>query len=239
MSFPERCSWTRCYAIAALALCATLTVAHSAGVRDRTRPTYKTGATLTESQASDLTLTLTAATARPVQTWVRTAGDIDASNKIITAQVYPPEAELIRPGQRVRSFSLESKSSMYQGRVTRVAPQTDHVTVEVTLASTGYADGAHYLLEIVVERGTFLSVPNEALITEGDQQVVYVQKHPGHYEPQEVHTGLQGELYTQVLHGLEDGDEVVTLGSFFIDAEYKLKRSPDVADNAPNEHHHH
>ena len=37
------------------------------------------------------------------------------------------------------------------------------------------------------------------------------------------HAGIQGELYTQVLDGLSDGDQVVTLGSFFIDAEQKLK----------------
>ena len=43
------------------------------------------------------------------------------------------------------------------------------------------------------------------------------------YTPHEIHTGIQGELYTQVLDGVKDGDQVVTFGSFFIDAEHKLK----------------
>ena len=41
--------------------------------------------------------------------------------------------------------------------------------------------------------------------------------------PREIHTGIQGELYTQVTDGVKDGDQVVTFGSFFIDAEQKLK----------------
>jgi len=74
-----------------------------------------------------------------------------------------------------------------------------------------------------VERGPLLSVPNEAIIEEGDAQVVYVQKQPGQFAPREIHTGIQGELYTEVVDGVLDGEEVVTFGSFFIDAEHKLK----------------
>jgi hypothetical protein len=32
-------------------------------------------------------------------------------------------------------------------------------------------------------------------------------------------------LFTQVIDGLKSGEQVVTIGSFFIDAEHKLKGS--------------
>lgn len=213
--------------------------ASAADIRERTRLAPGSGAALTESQAQDLTLTVTPIAERQIQTWIRTGGEIDASRRIVTAYLDPLDAELVRPGQRTRAFCLESKSSMYQGRITRVVPQGDRVRVEVTLANAGHPEGTRYVLEIVVDRGVFLSIANEALIHEGDRRIVYVQRHPGHYEPQEVHTGLQGELYTPVLHGLEAGEQVVTLGSFFIDADYKLKASPDAAGNAAHEHQHH
>jgi hypothetical protein len=41
-----------------------------------------------------------------------------------------------------------------------------------------------------------LSIPNEAIIEEGDRRVVYIEKSPGQYEPVEIQTGLQGELLT-------------------------------------------
>ena len=58
---------------------------------------------------------------------------------------------------------------------------------------------------------------------EGETRVVYKQTASGQYEPTPVQTGVQGELYTQVTGGLQNGDQVVTFGSFFIDSEYKLK----------------
>ena len=66
-------------------------------------------------------------------------------------------------------------------------------------------------------------MPNEAIIEEGDKHIVYVQQQPGQYVPQEIHTGIQGELLHAGLDGLKDGAQVVTFGSFFIDAEHKLK----------------
>jgi len=206
-------------------------------VRSRTRPKPNLSTTVDDKQAVDLTLTLGKAAVRPVQSWIRTSGKIDKIRKTVTGFVYPPDASLIQVGQRVRAFPLESKSSMYQARVTRVVPQGTKVLVEVTLSSTGREGSTNYILEIVVERGEFLSVPNEAIIEEGDKHVVYLQHHPGMYVPQEIHTGVQGELYTQVLHGLSEGDQVVTIGSFFIDSEYKLKSSGE--SPAGNEHQHH
>jgi Cu(I)/Ag(I) efflux system membrane fusion protein len=78
-------------------------------------------------------------------------------------------------------------------------------------------------MEIVVERDPLLSVPNEAIIEEGDRRVVYVLQGADQYVQREIHTGVQGELYTEILDGVADGDQVVTFGSFFIDAEHKLK----------------
>jgi hypothetical protein len=229
--------------------------AHAQDVRQRTRPAdgpstttdpararFRTGVkrpegtSVNESQALDLTLTLSAVSARPVQNWIRTAGTIDESGKILTASVSRSEAALIKVGQRVRAFPPSSKSSMYQAWITRVAPQGAGVTVEASLASTGRQNSPHYVMEIVVERGPFLSVPNEAIIEEGDRRIVYVQR-AGRYAPQEVHTGIQGELYTQVLDGLSEGDQVVTFGSFFIDAEHKLKATDQGSTTDDHRHH--
>jgi len=77
----------------------------------------------------------------------------------------------------------------------------------------------------VTELGEFLSVPNEAIIETEGKQVVYVQQGQGRYVAKAIRTGVQGELFTQILEGLEPGEQVVTFGSFFIDAEYQLKGS--------------
>ena len=70
-----------------------------------------------------------------------------------------------------------------------------------------------------------LSVPNEAIIETDGRHIVYVQVGQGRYEPRVIETGLQGELYTEVRNGFKAGEQVVTFGSFFIDADNKLKGS--------------
>jgi hypothetical protein len=195
-------------------------------VRQHTRIAPR-GTTVTEAQAAALTLTLATVSLRPIQTSIRTAGTIDPSGKVLSATISGAAASLVKVGQRARAFPPSSKSSTYQASVTRVTPQRAGATIEVSLAATGRQNALRYVLEVVVEQGPFLSVPNEAIIEEGDRHVVYVESQPGQYTPQEIQVGIQGELYTQVLAGVEDGAQVVTLGSFFIDAEHKLKGSDD------------
>ncbi len=205
-----------------VSLLLTSGVARAQDVRQHTRIAPR-GTTITESQAAALTLTLGTVSSRLIQTWIRTAGTIDQTGKILSARLVGPDTGLVKVGQRARAFPPSSKSSMYQAYVTRVTPRGAGATVEASLAAVGRQNSTRYVLEIVVERGPFLSVPNEAIIEEGDRQIVYVEQQPGEYALQEIHTGIQGELYTQVLNGLAEGAQVVTLGSFFIDAEHKLK----------------
>jgi hypothetical protein len=197
-------------------------VAVGQDIRSRIRLAPR-GTVVSQAQAETLTLTIGAVTPRLVQTWVRVAGTIDRNNKAIAADVTGPEAALVKVGQRARAFPPSAKSSMYQAFVTRVTPTGGGAAVEVSLAATGRANSSLYVVEIVVELGPYLSVPNEAIIEEGGARVVYVQGEGGQYTPHEIRTGMQGELYTQVLDGVKDGDQVVTFGSFFIDAEHKLK----------------
>jgi Cu(I)/Ag(I) efflux system membrane fusion protein len=95
----------------------------------------------------------------------------------------------------------------------------------VKLMGRALESSRHYILEVVTEDGEHLSVPNEALIERGGATLVYVQGSGGEYTPREVKTGVQGELFTHVVSGLQPGEQVVTIGSFFIDADHKLKGS--------------
>jgi Cu(I)/Ag(I) efflux system membrane fusion protein len=210
-----------------LVLAITCPMLHGQGIRERIRMSPR-GTRLSETQAADVTLTLSPATVRPIQQIVRTGGTIDAARKVVTASVTGPTGAFLKPGLRARAFPPESKSSMYQARVTRVEPRGSTTVVQAELSNVGVEGRLNYVLEIVVERGEFLSVPNEAIIEEGDRRVVYVQQRGGSYIPKTIETGFQGELYTQVIGGLDGSEQVVTFGSFFIDSEYKLK----VADTA-------
>ena len=195
------------------------------GVRDRIRSAPR-ATSVTESQANELTLTVTQVAVRPIQVWVRTAGVIDASGKTLQATISKADATFVRAGQRVRAFPPEARSSMFQARVAGVAPKGDRVGVTVTLIAPARQGSPRYVLEIVTEEVERMSVPNEAIIETGARRVVYVKAASSDsYAQREIQIGLQGELFTEITAGLKEGEQVVTFGSFFIDADHKLKGS--------------
>lgn len=222
--------------LATLSLMAGLPT-RAANMRDHTRPSETRDTEVSDVQAGDLALTTTPATEQTIQTVIRTSAMLDPKSPLLTAQLSAEEGALVQVGQRARAFQMSSRASMYQARITRVTMKDGQVLVEAALTRPGFDAAAPYILEITVDRGRFLAVPNAAIIEEGDRHVVYVQHHPGHFVPTDIHAGIQGDLYTQVLHGLEGGEEIVTFGSFFVDAETKLKSSDSAAMG--NEHHHH
>ena len=205
-----------------LLVVAAVISAEGQGIRERIRSAPR-GASVTSSQAAELTLTVTPVEIRPIQVWVRAAGTVTKDGKILTVSLSAADAALVKAGQRARAFPVQSRSSMYQARVARVAVERDRATADVTLIAPARQDTTYYVVEIVTDRGDFLSVPNEAIIEEGTSRVVYVQRGDGQYEPHEIQTGVQGELYTHIVGGVNPGEQVVTFGSFFIDSEYKLK----------------
>jgi hypothetical protein len=203
--------------------------------RDHTRPTHERDATVAETQAVEITLTVAPVGEQLLQTWVRTAGVLDAARKSLTACVAGTDAALVRPGQRVRSYPPDSRSSVFQARVTSAEPRDECVVVEAALSGPAYGEATRFVMEIIVERGYRLAVANAAIIERDGKEIVYEQIHPGHYEPHEIHTGLKGETYTEVLDGIAPGQRIVSIGSFFIDADYRLKSTPGGMD--AHQHH--
>lgn len=210
-------------AAAAVALVLLTGPVPAQSIRDRIRLSPDKLTPISEQQANELTLTLNHAAVRPIQVWVRTAGTVGTDGRTITATAPAHEAPFVKTGQRVRAFPPESRSSMFQARVASVTHGTAGTRVTVALSGPAYPGSTRYILEIVTEPMEFLSVPNEAIIESEGRHVVYVEASRGRYVPTEISPGLQGELFTQVLGGLEPGAQVVTFGSFFIDADNRLK----------------
>ena len=79
----------------------------------------------------------------------------------------------------------------------------------------------------VLKNGHVLAVPESSVIDTGRQTIVYRQASPGVFEGVSVSLGPKlndpdAVVFYPVLWGLKDGDQVVTSGSFLIDAETRL-----------------
>src|SRR6185295_15228230 len=114
--------------------------AYAQGPRSHTRPAA--GTVVSQSQAVDLTLTLSSVSVRPIQTWIRGAGTIDRTGRILTAYLDPRDAKFVKVGERVRTFTPATKTTMLQARVTKVTPGSDRTTVEITLTAEAPKTGS-------------------------------------------------------------------------------------------------
>ena len=70
-----------------------------------------------------------------------------------------------------------------------------------------------------------ITIPSEAIIRSGERNEVFVVREQGKFEPRTVKVGLSSEGLTQIIAGIDVGDEVVTSSQFLIDSESKLRES--------------
>ncbi len=68
-------------------------------------------------------------------------------------------------------------------------------------------------------------VPTEAIVRSGSREQIFVIRGPGKFEPREVTLGVSSDGMTQIISGVEAGEEVVTSAQFLIDSESKLREA--------------
>jgi Cu(I)/Ag(I) efflux system membrane fusion protein len=153
----------------------------------------------------------------------------DLSTLWIIADIYEHELPFIRVGQPARITLNYSPGRELSSRIDYIFPSiaadTRTAKVRLILPNTGgklkpqmYAN-----VEIKVDLGRKLSIPESAVIDTGRVQVVYVDRGEGSFEPREVQLGLRSDGYVEVLRGLKKGEKVVSSANFLVDSEAQLK----------------
>jgi len=153
----------------------------------------------------------------------------DLSTLWVIADIYEYELPLVRVGQpaRVSLAYLPGRelASTIDYIYPTLAPDTRTAKVRLTLSNpNGRLKPQMFTnVEIRVNLGRRLSIPENAVIDTGRGQVVYVDRDGGSFEPREVQLGLRADGYAEVLRGLKAGEKVATSANFLIDSEAQLK----------------
>jgi cobalt-zinc-cadmium efflux system membrane fusion protein len=64
-----------------------------------------------------------------------------------------------------------------------------------------------------------LAIPGEAVQTDGNKKIVFIDKSNGGFEKREVSLGRQVDSFYEVLDGIKPGERLVTKGSFLLKSE--------------------
>ena len=84
-------------------------------------------------------------------------------------------------------------------------------------------------VNIKIEIGERLAMPQEAVMDTGERQMVFVAKPEGYFESRQVRLGNKAGDYYEVIAGVNEGEEVVSSGNFFVDSESRLKSAIDTS----------
>ena len=87
-------------------------------------------------------------------------------------------------------------------------------------------------LQFKAKAPTGLSIPQDAVLDSGLQKVVYVETSDDVFEPRPVEIGMAFGDRVEVVHGLKEGDRIVTSGNFLVDSESRI-RSAKVVGKSP------
>jgi membrane fusion protein, copper/silver efflux system len=155
----------------------------------------------------------------------------DLSKVWVIADVYEYEMKEIRTGMTATMNLAYYPGETFTGKITYIYPQLDPQTrtlkARIEFPNPGlklkpdmYAD---VNLQIVYPRQ--ISVPEEAVLDSGEEQIIFVSHGNGHFEPRRVLLGAKVDNRYIVLSGLQAGEKIVVSGNFMIDSESRLKSS--------------
>lgn len=153
----------------------------------------------------------------------------DHSTLWLLADIYEDDLPFVQLGQPV-AFEIQGRpGETYQGTVVFIPPMMDPMTrtipvrIEVPNPDFKLKMDQYARVNFVDDLDERLAVHRDAVFITGKRAVVFKEIGRGRFEPVEVHLGpLAGEYY-EVLHGLNEGERVVTSGRFWLDAESRLR----------------
>lgn len=154
---------------------------------------------------------------------------VDLSTVWILADIYEYEVPFVKAGQKARITLSYYPEKEIESKVDFVYPslsgQTRTVKARFIVPNQdGLLKPQMFAnVEMEIDLGERLAIPETAVLDTGTRQVVYVDVGDEHFSPREVKLGARGNGMVEVLKGLKAGEKVASSGVFLIDSDAKLK----------------
>ena len=152
----------------------------------------------------------------------------DRSTLWVDLAVFEIDASSVRLGSPVEVTVDAIPGKTYQGRVTFIHPTVDEKTRTITArAEVRNTDGAlrpgmYATAMIRPATAKALTVPAQAVLPTGTQNLVFVNRGDGRFMPRAVAVGTRGDSLVEIVDGLKSGDEVIASAAYLLDSESNL-----------------
>ncbi len=159
----------------------------------------------------------------------------DLSVVWVDAEVYEYETRDVHVGQEGFLTTSYDPSLRLAGKIAYIYPylnresRTLKLRFEFDNKDFRLKPGMFVDVNLMIDYGEGIVIPDSAIIDSGIRKVVFVDKGEGRFEPREVKAGVRSEGKTQVLSGLNVQDRVVVKANFLLDSESRLRALIDAA----------
>ncbi|RJQ56669.1 MAG: efflux RND transporter periplasmic adaptor subunit [Nitrospiraceae bacterium] len=153
----------------------------------------------------------------------------DLSTVWVISDIYEYELSVIKVGQTANISLSYFPGKVFPSSIDYIYPSLAGETRTAKVRFTLHNPSAQLKpqmftnVEIKIDMGKKLVIPDEAVIDTGTRQIIYVDKGEGYFEPREVMPGLRADGMTEIIQGLKAGEKVASSGTFLIDSEAQLK----------------
>ncbi|GAB4410957.1 MAG: efflux RND transporter periplasmic adaptor subunit [Thermodesulfovibrionales bacterium] len=153
----------------------------------------------------------------------------DLSSVWVISDIYEYELPLIKVGETARIKLSYFPNREFSSKIDYVYPtlsgETRTAKVRFTIPNPGIQLKPQMFtnVEVMINLGKRLAIPEDAVIDTGTRQIVYVDKGDGYFEPREVALGVRADGMVEVIKGLKAKERVASAANFLIDSEAKLK----------------
>ncbi|EGV43327.2 efflux RND transporter periplasmic adaptor subunit [Bizionia argentinensis JUB59] len=157
--------------------------------------------------------------------------------------VYENQIDLFKKGQEVKVTSNAYPNKEFKGKVDFINPTlntaTRTVSLRVILDNKNGVFKPGMFVKAIIEnvsdnKGEVITIPSSAVLWTGERSVIYIKTNPHEpvFEMKEVVLGNRiGDNY-EIAEGLSNGDEIVTNGTFTVDAAAQLQSKKSMMNNS-------
>ena len=153
----------------------------------------------------------------------------DLSVVWVEADVYEQDIALARIGQAATVTLDAYPGESFSGRAIHVYPfveentRTVKVRFQFANARGRLKPGMFANVEMQSGGGAGLTVPADAVLDSGKQQVVFIAQGEGTFTPREVKAGRRLGDRIEIVSGVREGEQVAAGATFFLDSESQLR----------------
>ncbi len=166
--------------------------------------------------------------------YVMEGGDVfhlaDFSTVWVEAQVYSDYMNEVKEGMEAKILFPAFSGKVFSGKISFVNPELNPsskiniIRVEIPNTDQEIKPGMQAYLSLLLKQKSALSLPTDAIIKDGKGSTVWLKTGHNIFKSVMVHTGLEANGYTEILHGLNKGDIVIVSGAYLLNSEYIFKK---------------